>query len=253
MSLNVSIIYFLVGSIIIIVPFVHDYKKTKKMTSWKILLIIFFVLFISLGIWDIINKYSDSYHDKTEIVNTIKKIDTTTGLKIDTANKFIISNANENRDRIIKAIPKISSNNNAVTLQQENRITVPIKKSEHDMISKFGLKNSTFNAPTQIGDRNIQNNNYGPKPRTLIKENLSFFFTTYPDINIRVKFNFINTPNSEGKSVKEQIIKILKNAGYQNIDENYYTEGVIPDPGPMINCFIRDGEDNVEFEIGSVR
>lgn len=79
-----------------------------------------------------------------------------------------------------------------------------------------GIQNNAPNYGNQAG-RDI--NNYGIIPRKISENMLVEFYKIFPQLNTPIAFEFIGGPDGEMKDVKKQIIKLLRNKGYTNIDE----------------------------------
>ena len=58
---------------------------------------------------------------------------------------------------------------------------------------------------------------YGVIPRNATESNINSFVEAFPDKSILVKVNFDGTADTEMTAVRNQIIKVLKNLGYNNI------------------------------------
>lgn len=121
----------------------------------------------------------------------------------------------------------------------QRQIKEPVK-SDSSTGSKYNLQSSTFNAPTQIGDNNTQTN-IGDLPRIITASNFNSFFTQVTDKNVRIQVDFIGlSANKEMANVKSQILQILSDNGYKNLE---YKSGYRVLSSPVSDVFIQKEKD----------
>ena len=69
------------------------------------------------------------------------------------------------------------------------------------------------------GSNNTVNNNFGIQPRLLQEHDIDSFFLQFPNKATRIKFTFYNSQDAEMQNVRNQVINILKEHGYGNIED----------------------------------
>ncbi|RTL57306.1 MAG: hypothetical protein EKK37_14760 [Sphingobacteriales bacterium] len=131
--------------------------------------------------------------------------------------------------------------------KSKHKIMAKEKDSNKKKQGSNDVSGSTFNGPVQIGDHNIQNNNFGPQPRQISDESLSLFFANHKDKSISIRFNFINGPTDEMINLKNQIINVLKKHGYNNIEPQDYANTIMPYPSGV--CQLQEVNNGVQFVI----
>lgn len=124
---------------------------------------------------------------------------------------YPISNKSE-----FKEIPKPIKTYNVYTPLKSNAI---LKKpnEETKTTSKYNIKAPIFNAPSQIGNNNIQNNNTGIKQRTLTVSELKDIISQIPDKNSFIQMGLYNNAGKEGEIYASQIANSLIGNGYKNV------------------------------------
>ena len=180
--------------------------------------------------------------DKKEIVSVVKNGDSHIELKVDSSTAKMLSNADENRNKILKAIPKMNAH-------QKPTIQHQVKQE-----NKEGENNSnTGNNYGNIGGsgNKVTNTFTTPPPRIITDNFLAPFYNKFPDKNIVIRFLVINRAEPELLNVKEQITNLLKKAGYLNVDTGKYSAGVFPEPLPSIEVDQMDGY--VQFSISPLK
>lgn len=125
--------------------------------------------------------------------------------KEDLVRDTIDKNPTSNNDKAIKT-------NTTVIIDKKN----PAKPTQKIEKEGSGIQNNAPNYGNQAG-RDI--NNYGIIPRKISENMLVEFYKIFPQLNTPIAFEFIGGPDGEMKDVKKQIIKLLRNKGYTNIDE----------------------------------
>jgi hypothetical protein len=86
---------------------------------------------------------------------------------------------------------------------------------------------ATDNTKATVGDNSISAkpfiSKYGTIPRNATKDNITEFVIAFPDKTTLIKIYFDTDPDSEMQGVKAQIVKVLKQSGYTNINEQSQT------------------------------
>ncbi len=142
--------------------------------------------------------------------------------KIDTLNRFsnisnFDSNNKSNNNLENKPIPQTESKQSktsGILSEKKGEVKPTLDKNINQ---KGTIINGSIEATNlQIGNNNIQNN-IGIQQRKIVENDLVDFFNNFPDKNIYI--GFVGA-SMEGEiiNVKDQIIKILKNHGYSNLE-----------------------------------
>lgn len=166
--------------------------------------------------------------NKTDTAQISSRIDAP--VKIDTSRQ---------REKIvyvpIKSLPNIKEE------KQKSKIDNTKGIDTGKIETKFNIQNPTFNAPTQVGDNNIQNNEFGLHPRVITEESFGILFEKYPNKNTLLNVSFTTTADAEMVNVKYQIIKILQNKGYKRVSlkSNFIGLGEVP-----ANIYLREVNDS---------
>ena len=127
------------------------------------------------------------------------------------------------------------------------------KKNENTKVnSSIKSENNKYNIKEvnatnlQIGDNNIQN--IGIQPRKITEDFLKDFFKVFPDKTIY--FGFVGSNSSiEIINTKKQIIEILEQKGYNNIEKTQGIRIMVNPDLPNEICIMRNELGGVSFYI----
>jgi hypothetical protein len=132
----------------------------------------------------------------------------------------------------IKAIkPDIAvddtSKKTSIPVQKEKHIPKNVKKIERPNLHEhkkdttkttatFSLPNATFNAPSQFGYNNTQNNQFGLKPREVTEDIIEEVKKQVADKGASIEIYRVND-EAESYGFSAKILKALNNIGYTNV------------------------------------
>lgn len=194
-------------------------SKDDKIMIWLlrlILLVITISLLISLPIY-----FWDRSHNRPS--SQLFGLLTFQPDKVNTTEKTTDTSSLNKKSELIEkdSSIKTQTNNTEIEKKKSNsnlRKKESALKKDSSNTSKYNLQSPTFNAPAIIGDNNTQNN-FGDLPRIIYPADFNSFFTQVPNKNVRIQVDFIGlSATKEMINVKSQILKILSDNGYNNLE-----------------------------------
>lgn len=135
----------------------------------------------------------------------------------DTITADIHTNHGTKKDSVRKILRKLEDSigkKNATLSQVPAKDNTVVQKTE-SAPAAISPKPAETQAAPDANDKFVSK--YGVIPRNTTESNINSFLEAFPDKSILVKVNFDGTADTEMNGVRNQIIKVLKNLGYNNI------------------------------------